>query len=211
MAASDIAPHAVSAIAVDFPRTSPADSPLARVRVATAARHARLDAQLPIARAGAGMREYRAHLRLLRDWLLPMHAWTQGFLDGPQDPARLARSERLRWLRCDLEELGESASPAGPSEDWPAQAGAAWRWGAAYVVEGSQLGARVLLKALAPRLGDHRPRLLDGGGADAVSARWRAFRAAFERALASDADVDEACAGAREAFDRILALAEARA
>lgn len=155
------------------------------------------------------MPEYRAHLRLLRDWLLPMHAWAQGFLDGPQDPRLLPRSERLRWLLADLHELGQSAQPLACVAAWPAQAGAAWRWGVAYVAEGSQLGARVLLKALAPHLGGHRPRLLAGGGAEAVGLRWRLFLGAFECALADEAAIAAACAGAADAFDRLLELADA--
>jgi heme oxygenase len=181
-------------------------APLARVRAATAARHARLDAALPVAQAGAGMAEYRTHLRLLRDWLVPMRAWEREFLDGPQDPRRLPRSERVRWLLDDLDELGEPAAPDRPGSAWPAGASTAWRWGVAYVVEGSQLGARVLLAHLQGRLGTHQPRFL-AGGHESVGARWRIFLAAFGAALPETGAIEAACAGACHAFDEFARLA----
>jgi heme oxygenase len=181
-------------------------TPLARVRAATAARHARLDAALPVAQAGAGMPEYRAHLRLLRDWLLPMQAWERQFVDGPQDPRRLPRSERLRWLLDDLDELGESVAATRARSAWPVAASAAWRWGVAYVVEGSQLGARVLLAQLHGRLGNHQPRFLAGGG-EAVGVRWRAFLSAFGDALVNGEAIGAACSGACHAFDEFARLA----
>jgi len=175
------------------------------VRAASAARHARLDSAMPIAQPGAGMDEYRAHLRLLRDWLLPMQAWERRFADGPQDPRRLPRSERLRWLLDDLRELGESSLCAAASH-WPDDASEPWRWGVAYVVEGSQLGARVLEAQLRGRLGAHRPRLL-AGGEEAVGTRWRTFLGVFETALPDDDAVDAACRGAIHAFDEFARLA----
>jgi len=188
-------------------RPPPVTDALARVRAATAARHERLDSALPVARAGAGMREYRAHLRLLRDWLLPMQAWERNFDDGPQDPHRLPRSERLRWLLDDLDELGECTRASTTASQWPARATPAWRWGVAYVVEGSQLGARVLLARLQPHLGEHRPRLLAGGGSERAGVRWRNFLQAFAISVEGDDATDDACEGAQHAFEQVARLA----
>jgi heme oxygenase len=77
------------------------------------------------------------------------------------------------------------------------------------VVEGSALGGRVLARRLAPALGGLALRTLVDD--DAVSRRWRAFLGAFDAALHDAAAIDAACAGAADAFDRLLSLAGIRA
>jgi heme oxygenase len=186
---------------------------LARVRWATGARHATLDARLPIARDDAGLAEVAAHLCLLRAWLGPMAAWLARFSDGPQAAAHPSAGDRLAGLTDDLARLAGLASghaprttpPADDPRPWPMTADAAYRWGVAYVVEGSALGGRVLARRFAPALGGLALHTLADD--EAVSRRWRAFLDAFDAALRDETAIATACAGACDAFDHLLALA----
>jgi heme oxygenase len=183
---------------------------LAALRRATAPRHERLDSGLPLSKPDASLADYAHHLQLLRDWLMPLAAWQQGFTDGPQGPAGIAAAPHLALIDADLAEpsLAAYARSAHPQQQpWPAQASPAYRWGIAYVVEGSQLGGAVLYKRLADQLAPHPLRYLRGAGEGGPGPRWRAFMEALRTEVHSEGEVAEACAGACDAFDRILALA----
>ena len=196
---------------------------LAALRSATAARHAELDAHTPLAAPEVDLAAYGAHLRLLERWLAPVPGWLAGFDVGPQLP------DYLGAIRADLAHSAlvsaaageESVTPssqsqsqsrlqqlapplAQPSAPWPAQASAAYRWGVCYVVEGSQLGGAVLYKRLASRLAPHPLDYLRGNGSP--GPRWQQFLAALRTNVVEPAQIEDACAGARDAFDRLIAL-----
>lgn len=190
-----------------------APDPLAALRAATASRHELLDSSLPIGAPDATLADYAAHLRLLRAWLAPLHAWLAGFHDGPD----CACAGRLALIDADLHDAdlhdaaqapGEPAMPPA-APPWPATASAAYRWGVCYVIEGSQLGGAVLYARLRERLAPHPLRYLKGeeGG---PGAGWRAFMLSLRTHVRRDADIGEACAGACAAFDAMLALQGAR-
>ena len=175
--------------------------PLTALRAATASRHAALDAGLPIGAPDASLHDYIAHLVLLRTWLVPLHAWLAGFADGPQ----LDVTTRLARIDADLADAGY-ASPIAPGDAaWPPAASPAYRWGVHYVIEGSQLGGAVLYERLRERLAPHRLRYLKGDDAG-PGPRWRVFMQALRADVRTPAEIADACAGARAAFDRILAL-----
>ncbi|MEN3274921.1 MAG: hypothetical protein V7631_711 [Massilia sp.] len=183
---------------------------LTALRQATGSRHERLDSGLPLSRPDATLADYAHHLRLLRDWLTPLEAWLDACDDGPHGPAGVARAPHLALIEADLAEPSLADHPSGAragAAPWPAGAGAAYRWGVAYVVEGSQLGGAVLYKRLAGQLAPHPLRYLRGAGEAGPGPRWRAFMTALREEVQGDEAVAEACAGACEAFDRILALA----
>jgi heme oxygenase len=183
---------------------------LAALRQATATRHERLDSGLPLSKPDATLADYAHHLQLLRDWLTPLAAWQQGFADGPQGPAGIAAAPHLALIDADLAGPSLAAYARNPhpqQELWPAQASPAYRWGIAYVVEGSQLGGAVLYKRLAEQLAPHPLRYLRGAGEGGPGPRWRGFMEALRAEVRSEGEVAEACAGACDAFDRILALA----
>lgn len=186
--------------------------PLAALRTATASRHALLDSGLPVGAAEASLHDYAAHLRMLRAWLAPLGHWLAGFGDGPEGDARLdmlARHQaRLALIDADLLDAGIAPAAGGPAgvQPWPPGAGAAYRWGVCYVVEGAQLGGAVLYQRLCARLAPHPLRYLKGDAAG-PGPRWRAFTQALRAQLRTPAEIAEACAGACEAFDRILLLA----
>ncbi len=180
---------------------------LAALRAATAARHERLDSGLPLSAPHPSLDDYAAHLRMLRDWLAPLERWLGGFADGPQAEPTLPAARRLVLIGADLAEPGmPEVAPLRPAADWPLDASAAYRWGVAYVIEGSQLGGAVLYARLAARLAPHPLRYLRGdeGG---PGPRWRAFMLALRARVTSPQELAEACAGACAAFDAILLLA----
>nr|WP_314544486.1 biliverdin-producing heme oxygenase [uncultured Massilia sp.] len=180
--------------------------PLAALRAATHTRHEELDSGLPIGKDDASLADYASHLTLLRAWLVPLQEWLGHFEDGPQADPRFANDKRLALLVGDLDEPGMPA-PAMPAdrEAWPRDASPAWRWGVAYVVEGSQLGGAVLYGRLHARLAPHPLRYLKGEEAG-PGPRWRAFMQALRAHVRSPEEVADACAGACAAFDRLLAL-----
>jgi heme oxygenase len=158
----------------------------------------------------ATLADYAHHLRLLRAWLAPLDAWQRGFTDGPQKPAGLAAAPHLALIEADLTEASlaayDSAAHAARAP-WPLEASPAYRWGVAYVVEGSQLGGAVLYERLARQLTPHPLRYLRGAGTQGPGPRWRAFMEALREQVDTPQASIEACAGACDAFDRILALA----
>ncbi len=179
---------------------------LTALRRATAARHQRLDGGLPLSGEHPSLADYAAHLRMVRDWLAPIEDWLAGFDDGPQGEPALPATRRLGLIDADLAEPGTPVTvPATVAQAWPSGAGAAYRWGVCYVIEGSQLGGVVLYQRLAGRLAPHPLRYLRGEG-EGPGPRWRAFMQALREAVRTPEEIAQACEGACEAFDRILAL-----
>ncbi|WP_426190465.1 biliverdin-producing heme oxygenase [Massilia sp. DWR3-1-1] len=183
---------------------NPADL-IAALRHATSAQHAILDSGLPLAQPDAGLAAYVAHLRMLARWLGPINAWLGQFSDGPQGPGAPPPLDRLAGIIADLAAAGEPAPPPDLHAAWPAHASPAYRWGVAYVVEGSQLGGAVLYQRLAERLAPH-PLAYLKPPADGPGPRWRAVMAALRAQVRTDAELADACDGACAAFARVLAL-----
>ncbi|GAB3372669.1 biliverdin-producing heme oxygenase [Massilia agri] len=180
---------------------------LAALRTATASRHERLDSGLPLSAPDPSLDDYAAHLRMVRDWLAPLESWLAGFADGPQVEPALPPLGRLALIQADLAEPGmPEVPPMRPGAAWPPDASPAWRWGVAYVIEGSQLGGAVLYKSLAARFSPHPLRYLRGeeGG---PGPRWRVFLGALRTQVDTPEAIADACSGACAAFDAILALA----
>lgn len=183
---------------------------LAALRQATGARHERLDSGLPLSAPDATLADYAHHLCLLRDWLTPLEAWLDAYADGPQGPAGLAATPYLGLIEADLAEPSLAAWPCARRADpapWPPGASPAYRWGVAYVVEGSQLGGAVLYKRLAGQLAPHPLRYLRGAGEGGPGPRWCAFMEALRAQVQGEEAVADACRGACDAFDGLLALA----
>lgn len=190
--------------------TARASDVLAALRQGTNTRHERLDSGLPLSKPDATLADYAYHLQLLRAWLGPLESWLAAYGDGPQGAAGLPAAPHLSLIEADLAEPtldGYGAPAFAPAATWPPEASAAYRWGVAYVVEGSQLGGAVLYKRLAGQLAPHPLRYLRGAGEDGPGPRWRAFMLALRAAVRSEAEIADACAGACDAFDRILGLA----
>lgn len=175
------------------------------LRAATAERHTLLDTGLPLAGAAPTIDDYGSHLRMLRAWLAPIEDWLAAG-EGPH--TALAPLRRLPLIDADLDDPSlaprRDSMPSGPAP-WPANASAAYRWGVAYVAEGSQLGGAVLYQRLKPQLAPHPLAYLRGDAAG-PGPRWRSFMLALKENVRTEQEVADACAGACDAFDRILAL-----
>jgi heme oxygenase len=183
---------AISSLSNDALQVSAAVDPVQALRDATQALHT-----LPLARpadAAQSLRHYHDHLRVLHGWLLDLapalerSSWGRGHIVA---------------LRADLADAGLAGEPAGQGEP-PAGGGTGQAWGLAYVVEGSQLGGRVLYQRLR-RAGVTAPlRYLEGRG-PGTGAHWNSFLHALRAALVAPDDVAAACAGACWAFEDLLA------
>lgn len=205
---------------------------LAALRAATAERHAVLDAQTPLAQDAVDLAAYRAHLQLLEQWLAPIVAWLHGREadeaghDAPVCVPDLP--DYLASIRADLAHpslhlpdtadsvvsgkagaVADGEQEQGAQQAWPAEASAAYRWGVCYVVEGSQLGGAVLYKRLAARLAPHPLAYLRGNGSP--GPHWQQFMAALRAHVTGAAHIAQACQGACDAFDRLIALNRLRA
>jgi heme oxygenase len=181
------------------------DDVLATLRHATAKRHALLDDGLAIGRAGATLADYQQHLRLLHAWLAPLEAWLAGFDDGPQAEPTLPPLARAALIASDLAHPSMPTAAGLRDRPWPAHASAAYRWGVCYVAEGSQLGGALLYQRLHRQLAPH-PLAYLKGQAEGPGPRWRAFMLALRAQVRGADAIDDACRGACDAFDRILAL-----
>ena len=143
-------------------------------------------------------------------YLLTMHAVVaaaENAMAGDRrlDSLGLSLGERrkLAWLEADLRNLGLER-PAGHFA--PAiPADVASRVGWAYVLEGSTLGGRVMLKHMAPRLGlaaQHGARFLAGYG-ERTGEMWRGFVDALDAIPFEPAERKACAAGAAQAFTSI--------
>lgn len=177
---------------------------IAALRARTAEVHRALDAELHLAQPGATRDTYLAYVAAMWGWLSPFEA----ALWAPEWPAELEAAERdgkRAWLEADLRASGLDdrglavlpRSPLAPPLETPSQ-----RLGVAYVIEGAQLGGRVLLERLGPVLAPLPARWLQGYGPQ-LGARWAAFRAVVERELDTADKSDDAAAAARVAFEQL--------
>ena len=181
-------------------------SALTALRHATSGRHARLDKSIPLAEPDAGIVDYRDHLLLLRAWIQPLAHWLETFSDGPQSAGFFPCAPYVALIEQDL---ADPAMPQGgcshaAESPWPLGASSAYRWGACYVVEGSQLGGAVLYRRLRQRLAPHPMRYLLGEGQP--GERWKRFVFALNGTVVSRPEIADACRGACEAFDRLIEL-----
>ncbi|WP_220808494.1 biliverdin-producing heme oxygenase [Noviherbaspirillum aridicola] len=179
---------------------------LSELRSATRALHEQLEASLPVADANAGREEFLHYLQDMWGWLSGFEAqlWQA---EWPSGMNAAARDGKLAWIETDLRAAGmagaalASLPQAGyrPALDTPAA-----RFGVAYVIEGAQLGGRVLGRTLAPALGDWTPRWLQGYGEE-QARYWQAFIRCAESALVTQEARREAAAAAAQAFSSLAA------
>jgi len=181
------------------------------LRDATRPIHDDFENGLRIAAADAGRDDYLLFVSAMYGWLQPFEArlWQAGW------PAHIepeARSRKSAWLESDLRAAGldDAAIAQLPRAHWAIRLdSAAQRIGAAYVLEGAQLGSQLLSRTLGPRLAPWPARWLSGYG-EQGSAYWLAFREEAEIQLADGAARAEAALAARAAFSALATWFRAR-
>lgn len=191
------------------PSTSSTDTPdvLTALREATGSRHALIDSAMPLSGETPTLHDYRLHLQLVAAWLAPLEQWLATFEDGPQ--CALPFVARMPLIEQDLAaaslrdrqfagELLEQVMPPDAND-------AAYRWGVCYVIEGSQLGGTVLYRRLSETLAPHPLRYLSGDGVP-PGPRWKQFIGAMRVQVVTPHDIARVCEGAKDAFDRLIAL-----
>jgi len=164
------------------------------LRVATADLHAAVDARFSGSFEG-GVSAYVGFLTSLAAAVVPLERALEAsgieriLPDWP-------RRRRAGLVLADLESL--AASPPAQIQP-PVMVGEARQFGAAYVLEGSRLGGKLLLRqALAHP--DERVRAATGYLAHGAGDLWPSFVARLEASPAVSRAPDEAVAGARLAF-----------
>ncbi|SHI58626.1 Heme oxygenase [Roseomonas rosea] len=164
-----------------------------RLRAETRADHDRLEGGLALADPGLTLGRYRAVLsRFFGFWA----GWEPRVAAELSDDAFLSPRRRLHLLRGDLRALGvvPETLPTCPP---PALRGHGEAMGSLYVMEGSTLGGRVILKGLEglglPAAGGHS--YFNGYG-EATGAMWRGF---LER-LEAEPDAAAVLRGAKATF-----------
>jgi heme oxygenase len=178
---------------------------LTALRAATAPQHASLEAALPLAKADAGAAEYLAYARAMYGWMAPLEdrLWTT--CPAPLTPS--LRRGKAEWLREDLLAMGLAPAEVDTlprCHALPPIDDLASRVGAAYVVEGSQLGGQVLLRKLTPALNPIVPRYLVGYGAE-TGTRWKSLLAAMAALVRSDEEIARAAQIASGTFASLAA------
>lgn len=177
---------------------------LLALRAATAERHAELESCLRIAGPHAGREEYSAHVAAMWGWLRPIEP---SLWDGPwprelEAPQRAVKS---RWLEDDIAAARADGFLEGAIALFPHRVefdGLAHRMGWAYAIEGSMLGAQVLMKRLGDRLSPWPARFLQGYRDD-CARRWRTFLEMLAGHATTRDEIDAATRGAVEAFETL--------
>lgn len=122
--------------------------------------------------------------------------------EAPTDLLGIDWASRRKYplLVGDLKELDVQPRPA---IDPPAIASVASAIGAAYVVEGANLGARVIAPHLRRVFGSSVPCRFFGAGESQERSRWIEFRRVAERTLSTTAAITEAEQTAISVFESI--------
>lgn len=185
-----------------FPET-PA---LNALRQATRLVHHELERDLHIASTDAGREEYLAYAAALWGWLssFEQNLWNAIW---PPEMAAMQRAGKCEWLMLDLRTGGMSETDIARlpvSAFQPDMESLPARFGAAYVIEGAQLGTQVLRKRLGPKIEPWTPRWLEGYSGS-TAAQWRLFIACLEHTLDSEQSRTAAARSAHETFCSLAA------
>jgi heme oxygenase len=178
---------------------------LRRLKEETADLHALAEQYVRILDDDARISDYARYLRAMVGYHLPIEEMFAANAELERLGFEAQHRRKSHLLDRDLEALGE-ARPFARCPVLPALASLGRCVGAAYVIEGSTLGGRYILSRLPAELAAVRGRatfFLEGYGAE-TGARWRAFGAIVEQALADRAEEDAAVAGARATFSSLV-------
>ncbi len=154
------------------------------LKAATSARHAALEARLPLLRADLSLATYQHYVQRLFGFYQPLEhqlAHAPGRSEVALDYASRQKTPRLLQ---DLQVLGDSLEGIARlprCTALPPLTTAAQLWGCLYVIEGASLGGQIILRQLHAHLGltvQSGASFFDGYGRH-TAAQWKAFCAAM--------------------------------
>jgi heme oxygenase len=186
--------------------SAPERDVLAALRAATAERHRVIDRSMPLSRPSPTVADYIDHLRLMRAWLQPLERWLED--SGVYAEPKALPTPQTSLIDVDLAAAGiqlEGEQAGTGTRRWPIHAGVSYQWGARYVIEGSRLGAAVLYRRLSNALHPHELRYLQGGNGTSAD-RWPKFLCELRASVKAPAEIEQACEGACDSFDALLAM-----
>jgi heme oxygenase len=171
------------------------------LRDATRSRHAQLSASPAMSRlfdAAYTIPEYQSHLGRLLGLFEPLECAVACAAD-PEDPVRTL--ERSSALREDLTIMGATASDINALERcrWLPPIEPAGLYGYAYVILGSMMGGKIIVKRLRTILGPAASFHFYDDGNGCSEALWASFRSDMEKN--GKDNVEAICATAVEIFD----------
>jgi heme oxygenase len=173
---------------------------LERLKLETAADHAAIEEASAILHPRLSLEGYRAYLEDTFGFY--QIAEPQLARRGVWELLELPAEERykLPLLARDLRALGADPSALCVCEAGPEWRGAAEAIGAAYVLEGSTLGANVISRHIQQRFGAGVPRSFLECYGPSTGDHWRAFRAGLSRFATSRELENRMIAGAQSTF-----------
>lgn len=174
-----------------------------RLRRDTAELHARLEETMRLDARLDSEESYRILLERFFGVVTPMEAELSRFA-WPPDLSFAARA-RAHHLAQDLVRLGHSAESLADlprCRDLPTLPTRAGAFGRLYVLEGSALGGRIILRAVKERLGRDASSgaAYFAGYGPATGSMWSGFLASLERHVIRPKDVEEAVRGGLSTF-----------
>jgi len=174
---------------------------LERLKRETEVEHEAVEGATGVLDRALSLEGYRAYLERTFGFYLIVEQQLRGL--GVWEALRLPATarEKLPLLAEDLVLLGNLEPASIRACDAPPQfASIAEAVGGAYVLEGSTLGGRVMLRHIQRLFGPHVAHaFLEGYGAN-TGKKWQSFRAALERFARSRELEDRMIAGAQETF-----------
>jgi heme oxygenase len=177
----------------------------ATLRQATHERHERLDGSLRIGSGDADYGDYLAYIAALCGWLEPVEdaLWARAWPASLRADLRRDKAARIRQDFEAARALGLQPPAVSTCDRVPDVARSrAYALGVMYVIEGSQLGGRMMAKRLEQAWPDRQFHYMAGYGAE-LGPLWKAFTAFLADELHSQEDIAEAVAGACDAFDTL--------
>ena len=183
------------------PVQSVASSVIEALRDATHSRHARLSASPAMSRlfdAAYTIPEYQSHLGRLLGLFEPLEC-VVACAAGPGNPVRAL--ERSSALREDLTVMGATAGDIDALERcrWLPRIEPAGLYGYAYVILGSMMGGKIIVKRLRTILGPAASFHFYGDGNGRSESLWASFCSDLEKNGKDDKDA--ICATAVGIFD----------
>ncbi len=174
------------------------------MREATAEAHRKIEQALALPDSIRTIGDYRAWLGRFFGMYEPLEGLFRGFDAWSEWKIDLNALGQARALRQDLNELGcdVGAMELAGEDALPRLTRFAEALGALYVLEGSKLGGRMILRGLLPRMSSEiagARTFFEGYGAE-TGARWAYFRGSLDVFCAALAGVIE---GANRTFQAI--------